>query len=80
MVCVNGVYYICIEIIIFLDTLFSNYSPWHKEFTIYIFLPSKFSDVLTTFTCVNAIGILWNICLGVKLIFFFSPKIVLYST
>ena len=58
--------YTCIEFIILLY-IFSVIS-WYKQYKIYLIPFSKFSDVLTAFTCENTIDNLWSICLGANIL------------
>ena len=47
---------------------FVIYFPRYKEYMICLISFGKFSDVLSAFTCVRAIGNLWSICLGVNIL------------
>ena len=49
---------------LFLVISFSRY----KEYVIWRISFYKFSDVLPAFTCANALGNLWSICLGVNIV------------
>ena len=62
---VSILYYIFIEFIILLYTFFVISFAWYKEYMICRILFNKFSDVLPAFTCANATGNPWSICLGV---------------
>ena len=53
-------YWIHYIVIYFFAISFARY----KEYMIWWTLFSKFSDVLSAFTCARAIGNLWSICLG----------------
>ena len=61
-------FYIFIEFIIFLYTCLGISFVRCKEYMICLTSFSKFLDVLPAFTCTIAIGILWSICLGVKIL------------
>ena len=41
---------------------------WHEEQTICLISFNKLSDLLPAFTCIRAIGNLWNNCLGVNIL------------
>ena len=57
-------------IYIFLYTFLVISLARHKQYIICRISFSKFTDMLPVFTCASAIGILWNICLGVNKSFF----------
>ena len=56
------------EFIILLYTFLVTYFSWYKEYMIWQISFSKFSDVLSAFTCATAVGNLWSIWLGVNIL------------
>ena len=66
-------YHTFIEFIILLDNFLVIYMIFLISF-------SNCSDVLSVFTCARAIGNLWNICLGVTILFIFAGNILLSKT
>ena len=50
------------------NSLYCYILPWCKEYMMRLISFSKFSDVLSAFTCTRAIGNLWSICLGVNIL------------
>ena len=57
-----------IKFIILLYTFLIIYFSWYKENMVCLISFSKFSDVLHAFTCVSAIGNLWDTCLGINIL------------
>ena len=65
---INFLYYNFIQFIILLYTFLVISFAWYQEYIICRISFEKFSDVLPAFTCARAIGNLWSICLGVKIL------------
>ena len=61
-------FYDFVEFIILLHTFLVISFAKYKECTICLISRSKFSNVLSAFTCVRAIGNLWSICFGFNLL------------
>ena len=65
---VSVLFYNIIEFIILLHTFLLISFARYREHITCLILVSKFSDVLTGFTCARAIDNLWSFCLGVNIL------------
>ena len=65
---VSILFYNFIEFVILLYTFLVIYFARCREYIICLISLSKLSDVLLALTCARAIGNLWSICLGVKIL------------
>ena len=65
---VSILFYKFTEFILLLYTFLVSYFAQYKEHMIWQISFSKFSNVLTAFTCASAIGNLWSTCLGVNIL------------